>query len=390
MKRTYRIKIIVFILMFAACGMIVGIGGERTSATQRVKLNKTSITLNKGFSFQLKLSGAKGKLIWKSSKKSVADVNKKGKITGRKKGSTQISVKHGKKTYKCKVIVESPSINLNSVVLDIGSTKKLSIFGTRQKIDWYSNDQDVVSISKSGVAKANGGGKTEIIGRIDYKGSKSKYFYCKVTVNNVKLVIPNTIGAKGCPENRMKIMSYNFGRNSSDYYLNISMKLIHYGRTYQSGWSSEVLYYDSNGKIISDDTSFFFVDNLVLNKTYDRKLIIPPKTAKIVFQEYYSKQDEDAYLLAKDAYNKLKFGSVLKFPSTLVAHSATAGYSDDFYSGKTSVVLIEYSAENNYGQKMRHYFYAWYNAYGNVSYSIEDSIPSNVYDTITLSLEEII
>lgn len=86
------------------------IGSRKFSCKVTVKnpyLNKKSITLTKGKTYTLKLTGSKAKS-WTSSKKSVATVNNKGKITAKKSGKTTISVKAAnKKTYKCVVTVKA-------------------------------------------------------------------------------------------------------------------------------------------------------------------------------------------------------------------------------------------------------------------------------------------
>ena len=46
------------------------------------------------------------KITYKSSNSKVASVNSKGQITAKKKGTTIIAVKSGKKTVKCKVTVK--------------------------------------------------------------------------------------------------------------------------------------------------------------------------------------------------------------------------------------------------------------------------------------------
>ena len=64
------------------------------------------------------------KVVWKSSKKKVATVSKKGKVKAKKPGKTTITAKVGKKKYKCKVVVKrnnsikvtKPSDNNNSVI----------------------------------------------------------------------------------------------------------------------------------------------------------------------------------------------------------------------------------------------------------------------------------
>ena len=78
-----------------------------------VKLNATKVTLAKKATVQLKATvtmkkkNAKApKVVWKSSKTSVATV-KNGKVTAKKAGKTTITAKAGTKTAKCTVTVSS-------------------------------------------------------------------------------------------------------------------------------------------------------------------------------------------------------------------------------------------------------------------------------------------
>lgn len=68
---------------------------------------KIGIRLKKGKTLQLSsiLSGMSGKTTWKSSKKSVAKVTSKGKVTARKKGTATITAKCNGKTAKIKIKV---------------------------------------------------------------------------------------------------------------------------------------------------------------------------------------------------------------------------------------------------------------------------------------------
>lgn len=80
----------------------------------KVKLNRTSLKLNKGKSYQLKATvtptnATNKKLTWSSNRKSVATVNSKGKVTAKKKGTALIkaTAKDGsKKSATCKVTVK--------------------------------------------------------------------------------------------------------------------------------------------------------------------------------------------------------------------------------------------------------------------------------------------
>ena len=76
-----------------------------------VKLNKTSATIKKGKTLKLKATltpkNSTDTLTFKSSKKSVATVNKNGVVTAKKKGKATITVKTSSgKTAKCKITVK--------------------------------------------------------------------------------------------------------------------------------------------------------------------------------------------------------------------------------------------------------------------------------------------
>lgn len=74
-------------------------------AQAAVKLNATSVNLCVGDKYQLKLTGTKKKVTWKSNKTSVAKVTSKGMVTARAKGTATITATVSKKKYSCKVWV---------------------------------------------------------------------------------------------------------------------------------------------------------------------------------------------------------------------------------------------------------------------------------------------
>lgn len=92
-------------------GMIISALPTNVQAAgkSKIKLSKKKLTLYVGNTKTLKLKGTKKTPKWSSSRKSVATVTKKGKIKAKKKGSTVITARLGKKKYKCKVTVKKDS-----------------------------------------------------------------------------------------------------------------------------------------------------------------------------------------------------------------------------------------------------------------------------------------
>lgn len=81
---------------------------EAAVQTDNVTISQKKVTLIKGKSTTLKIKGTKQKVKWTSSKKSVATVSSKGKVTAKKKGTAVITAKVGNQKYTCKVTVQNP------------------------------------------------------------------------------------------------------------------------------------------------------------------------------------------------------------------------------------------------------------------------------------------
>ena len=112
-----------------------------------VKLNKTSITVQVGKTYNLKVKGTKSKVKWKTANKKVATVNSKGKVTGKKAGKTTITATVGKKKLKCKVTVKAKkilSVNKTSIQIKNKGSVKVTFKG---KGSVYSevSDSDIIS-----------------------------------------------------------------------------------------------------------------------------------------------------------------------------------------------------------------------------------------------------
>lgn len=109
-------KVLTIVLAFI---MVLSLVPIQVDAAKKVKLNKSKLSLNVGKSYTLKLKNNKRKVKWSSSKKKIATVTKKGKVTAKKTGNCNITAKVGKKKYVCKVTVKNkksivPNTNNNN------------------------------------------------------------------------------------------------------------------------------------------------------------------------------------------------------------------------------------------------------------------------------------
>ena len=103
MKRTIKL-VLSMLLVTAICLTLLPY--TEASAASKPKLNKTKLTLKQGETKKLKVKKSGGKKIkWKSKKKRIATVSKKGLVKAKKVGKTTITAKVGKKTLRCKVTV---------------------------------------------------------------------------------------------------------------------------------------------------------------------------------------------------------------------------------------------------------------------------------------------
>ena len=73
---------------------------------QAPKLNKTSVTLKTGQTYQLKLSGTNQKITWKSSNSKIVTVNKTGRLSARSAGNATVTAQVNGIRFVCKVKIQ--------------------------------------------------------------------------------------------------------------------------------------------------------------------------------------------------------------------------------------------------------------------------------------------
>lgn len=139
MKKRSFIATIAFLLVIALVAPSTSV-----LAAKKVALNKKKATIQVGQNLKLKLKNNKKKVTWKTSKKAVATVSKKGVVKAKKVGKAIISAKVGGKTYKCKVTVKkaTPVAPKAIPLTQLGKKPYVAKFG-----------RDIGSIDVNGVSR---------------------------------------------------------------------------------------------------------------------------------------------------------------------------------------------------------------------------------------------
>lgn len=86
--------------------LVASVNAVSVQAAQKLKMSTNKITTYIGGTPKLKVTGASGRIVWKSSNKKIAKVSSAGKVTALKNGKTVISAKNKNKTVKCVVYVK--------------------------------------------------------------------------------------------------------------------------------------------------------------------------------------------------------------------------------------------------------------------------------------------
>ena len=164
--------VITFLFVCICCFSVI----TKRNTSNAAVLNETKKVLIKGQTFKLKAYITLGKTTWKSTKKSVATVNQKGKVKAKKKGTAKIIARNRTGNVSCKIIVQEPKLNKANLSLHPNESYKLKVKGTNQSVTWKSSDSNIAKIYEGKVYALNIGTAT-----ITAKVLNKKY-KCTVTV----------------------------------------------------------------------------------------------------------------------------------------------------------------------------------------------------------------
>ncbi|MBQ6844424.1 MAG: Ig-like domain-containing protein [Agathobacter sp.] len=182
----YVKRIVSLLLMFVmVCSLLAPIGEVQAATKKKVAINKTTLTMIKGDKYQLKVSNVKtSKVKWSTSNKKIVTVDKKGKVTAKKKGTATVTAKVGKKSYKCKItVIYKPVINKTKVSIYNGYTYQLKLSNAKaSEIKWSTSNKKIAKVDKNGKVTGVKKGTATITAKV-----ANKSFKCKVTVKSVAL-----------------------------------------------------------------------------------------------------------------------------------------------------------------------------------------------------------
>ena len=171
-------KIALLILLFMA---LLCLPVNAATKTKKITLKNNKIVTAyaiKGIHKTVKFNISGTSYKWTSSNKKVATVSKKGVTTIRSKGNTTITATKKGKKFKCKIIVENPSLSKTLLVLNTGESSKLFVTGTKQNVKWKSSNSNIVLVSSSGEVY----GVKEGTAKIKATVGNAKTLVCEVAV----------------------------------------------------------------------------------------------------------------------------------------------------------------------------------------------------------------
>ncbi len=129
MKKISKISILlVMVLTLVMVTPLILPTSAITAEAATVKLNKSKLTLEKGKTSTLKLSGTSKTVKWKSSNNKIAKVSSKGKITAVSEGTATITATLNGKAYNCKVTVSSIMDDYDTLSKELASQMATGTF----------------------------------------------------------------------------------------------------------------------------------------------------------------------------------------------------------------------------------------------------------------------
>ena len=242
-------KKFVLVLSFLVVITLIPAIGLSVEAMAKPKLVKklASIVIGETSKIKIKNIPKSAKITYKSSKKSIATVSKKGKVKGVKSGNAKItiSIKKNSKAAKLiyKVTVKKPKLSKRILSLVLGETAKLYIENKpkQAKYIWISNNPKIATVDEKGIVTAKSNGVATI--KSEIKTAKATYYLqCRIIITKAKHTLQKYVVT----------FNSNGGSDVSSQTVMENSKAIKPARPSRSGYVFDGWYTDINGGTLFD------------------------------------------------------------------------------------------------------------------------------------------
>lgn len=214
------------------------------------------------------------------------------------------------------MIAQAGTVKLNKygISLNVGDTETLKLSGTKKAITWSSNNKTVATVSSKGKVTAKEVGNAIITATVEGKKYKCNVSVLEIYISNETININLSESISG--------NSFNF--------------------LHMRGYAKEVDWINSDDTVVSIDEigvlTAHKIGTVTISTTIKNK-----EYSCVINVTDYSNEEKMA------AYGLLMLNPLLKDPSSM---SINGIY---YINGKQEVVVIDYSATNSLGGKVRSY-----------------------------------
>ena len=147
----------------------------KPQTTIKLSKSKATIYIKNTKKIKATITNGVGTTTYKSSKKKVATVSKKGVVTAKKKGTAKIYITNNGVTKTFKVTVKNIRLNKKKKTLKVGKSFKLKVKkGLKGKAKFKSKNKRIAKVSKKGKVTAVKRGKTTITVKANGRTLKCK------------------------------------------------------------------------------------------------------------------------------------------------------------------------------------------------------------------------
>lgn len=147
MKKITKLMVTFFATLMLLCvisAVLPEAAGVQTVEAATIKINRTSLSLLKGQTYRLKITGTTKKVTWTSSNPQVASVGSKGKVTANSTGTARIVAKVADRRYTCTVTVSLFSVSSTNVT--VNKTGSVTVTSKNNgSVKYHVDNPDIVS-----------------------------------------------------------------------------------------------------------------------------------------------------------------------------------------------------------------------------------------------------